>query len=314
MNMTTATAITPQYRKKPVVVSASQWLKNGDHPLDYSQTHDGFENGELRKFSPEERRANGWEGDIVRYFRTPDDSGARACEHCGKTMHFHGWIDTKEGGHIVCPGDWIITGVQGEHYPCKPDIFAASYEPAAAHPDLITIALDPDPRGVSVGVWQGARCIYNGVHPLPAIPGVSTVEDAQDERQAFEAWADEQGFVLDCDFFEVSGQYYDNDDTQLAYDIWRAARASAPAAGDTRALPPLDDDLIEILGRPNFACAELATLLRAGGHTIENKAEREQAAVIHFLLEHYLKHGADWHERVGAAFEAIAAQRQGDAA
>lgn len=84
--------------------------------------------------------------------------------------------------------------------------------------------------------------------------------------------------------------------------------APAPAAGD--ALPPLDDDLIEILGRPNFACAELATLLRAGGHSIKNKAEHEQAAVIHFLLGHYLKHGAAWHEHAGAAFEAIAQQAQ----
>ncbi len=31
----------------------------------------------------------------------------------------------------VSDGDWIITGVQGEHYPCKPDIFAATYEPVA---------------------------------------------------------------------------------------------------------------------------------------------------------------------------------------
>jgi hypothetical protein len=31
--------------------------------------------------------------------------------------------------HEVTPGDWIITGVQGEHYPCKPDIFALTYEP-----------------------------------------------------------------------------------------------------------------------------------------------------------------------------------------
>ncbi|WP_217482095.1 PGDYG domain-containing protein, partial [Achromobacter ruhlandii] len=120
-----------QFRKKPVVVQASQWFKNGDHPLDYSKTHDGLENGELRRFSPEERRANGWEGDIVRYYRHPDDSGERPCQHCGNTMHVHGWIDTKEGGHIVCPGDWIVTGVQGERYPCKPDIFAATYEAAA---------------------------------------------------------------------------------------------------------------------------------------------------------------------------------------
>jgi len=40
-----------------------------------------------------------------------------------------GWIDTLEGGHTVTPGDYIITGVKGEHYPCKPDIFAMTYEP-----------------------------------------------------------------------------------------------------------------------------------------------------------------------------------------
>lgn len=45
-------------------------------------------------------------------------------------MHNHGWIDTMEGGHIVCPGDWIITGVKGENYPCKPDIFETTYERA----------------------------------------------------------------------------------------------------------------------------------------------------------------------------------------
>jgi hypothetical protein len=118
----------PRYRKKPVVIEATQWHVNGDHALDYSVTHQGFEAGELREFSPEERKAQGWEGDIVRYFRRPDVSGTSACKHCGRTMHDHGWIDTLEGGHIVCPGDWIITGVKGEHYPCKPDIFAATYE------------------------------------------------------------------------------------------------------------------------------------------------------------------------------------------
>ena len=41
----------------------------------------------------------------------------------------YGWIKTLEGGHIVTPGDWIITGVKGEQYPCKPDIFQATYEP-----------------------------------------------------------------------------------------------------------------------------------------------------------------------------------------
>jgi hypothetical protein len=38
-------------------------------------------------------------------------------------------IDTLEGRALeVAEGDWIIIGVQGEKYPCKPDIFAATYE------------------------------------------------------------------------------------------------------------------------------------------------------------------------------------------
>ena len=40
-----------------------------------------------------------------------------------------GWsIDTLEGKHEVTNGDWIITGVKGERYPCKPDIFEMTYE------------------------------------------------------------------------------------------------------------------------------------------------------------------------------------------
>lgn len=118
-----------KFRKKPVVIEAHQWFKNGDHPNDYDRGHWGTENGVLREFSGSERKDNQWEGDVVRYFRHPEVSGAKACQHCGKTMHTHGWIDTLEGGHNVCPGDWIITGVKGERYPCKPDIFEATYEP-----------------------------------------------------------------------------------------------------------------------------------------------------------------------------------------
>ena len=50
-------------------------------------------------------------------------------------------IHTLEGVMTALPGDWIIRGIKGEIYPCKPDIFAATYEPAdqqpapgAAHP------------------------------------------------------------------------------------------------------------------------------------------------------------------------------------
>lgn len=39
-------------------------------------------------------------------------------------------ITTLEGAMEAMPGDYIIKGVKGEFYPCKPDIFAATYEPA----------------------------------------------------------------------------------------------------------------------------------------------------------------------------------------
>ena len=37
-------------------------------------------------------------------------------------------IHTLEGDHHASVGDWIITGVNGEQYPCKPDIFNKTYE------------------------------------------------------------------------------------------------------------------------------------------------------------------------------------------
>jgi hypothetical protein len=119
-----------KFRKKPVVIEATPWFKNGDHPEDYADDHQGLEGGELRTFTGDERKAKGWEGSVVRYYRTPAMDGGQPCKHCGQLMQDHGWIDTLEGGHIVCPGDYVITGVKGERYPCKPDIFAATYEPA----------------------------------------------------------------------------------------------------------------------------------------------------------------------------------------
>ncbi len=99
-----------KFRKKPVEVEATQWYKNGDHPDD----------GET----------DAVEGKIVRYFRNPSWDGEVECSVCGIRFHEHGWIDTLEAGHRVCPGDWIITGIAGELYPCKPDIFKETYEPS----------------------------------------------------------------------------------------------------------------------------------------------------------------------------------------
>ena len=62
--------------------------------------------------------------DAVQWFKHGDHS---AVEESLANDQF-GWIDTLEGGHIVTPGDYIITGVVGEIYPCKPDIFKMTYE------------------------------------------------------------------------------------------------------------------------------------------------------------------------------------------
>lgn len=122
-----------RFVKKPVEISATQWFRNGDHPLDHHPMDTKNPTGEDRKRYDDYLLT---EGKVVRYYRHPEVSGKATCQKCGNVMHAHGWIDTLEGGHIVCPGDWIITGVQGEHYPCKPDIFEATYQPAGdQHPD-----------------------------------------------------------------------------------------------------------------------------------------------------------------------------------
>lgn len=108
-----------KFRKKPVVIDATQWFKNGDHPNDDTRVIYGSVGEPFLS-----------EGKVVRYYRHPQVNGNMACSMCGGIFHIHGWIDTLEGGHIVCPGDWVITGVKGEHYPCKPDIFEQTYEPA----------------------------------------------------------------------------------------------------------------------------------------------------------------------------------------
>lgn len=92
------------FKKKPVIVQATQWFKMGDHPevLNY---HEAWDKG-YRHHNPAlvglASVRNGYNG--------------------------KGLIQTLEGWHEVTPGDWIITGVKGEHYPCKPDIFDLTYE------------------------------------------------------------------------------------------------------------------------------------------------------------------------------------------
>lgn len=94
----------PKFRKKPIVVEAEQWFKAMfilDVPGYYLK---------------------------VGYFRHPNIPGESLCSKCGKPFHDHGYIDTPDAGHQVCPGDWVITEADGKRYLCKPDIFTTTYE------------------------------------------------------------------------------------------------------------------------------------------------------------------------------------------
>lgn len=102
-----------KYKKKPIVIEAEQWFY-----VEYDKLPG---NGNTQEDQPVYHLSVG-------YYRHPDLDGQKECEHCGNIMHKHGWMDTMEGGHTVCPGDYIIKGIAGELYPCKPQIFKATYD------------------------------------------------------------------------------------------------------------------------------------------------------------------------------------------
>jgi hypothetical protein len=79
-----------KFRKKPVVIEAEQWFSWKDGPT-------GGVNG-------------------ICY------------ELCGAIAVSKPHVHTLEGMMMVSEGDWIIVGVKGERYPCKPEIFALTYE------------------------------------------------------------------------------------------------------------------------------------------------------------------------------------------
>lgn len=89
-----------KYRKKPVVVDAIQWT--------------GYNLSEITQFV----------GDKLKY--TICDTAWKAGKGAPVIMNMR--IETLEGEHIVTKGDYIIKGVKGEFYPCKPDIFEQTYE------------------------------------------------------------------------------------------------------------------------------------------------------------------------------------------
>lgn len=84
-----------KYRKKPVVIDAVQW------------------DGTMSSMD-----------DILAAYPSLDTVGKTY-----KGNECSDWtIRTLEGQHRVSKGDFVICGIKGEFYPCKPDIFAATYE------------------------------------------------------------------------------------------------------------------------------------------------------------------------------------------
>jgi hypothetical protein len=88
-----------RYRKKPVEIEAVQFTGTGESCTEITEFLGGSHSGKQR-----------W----------------------NSTTNTGGVILTLEGEMTFVPGDWIIRGVQGEFYPCKPDIFATTYEPVEA--------------------------------------------------------------------------------------------------------------------------------------------------------------------------------------
>ena len=94
-----------KFRKKPVVIEAFKWTG------DQNQTED-----------PE------WIVEALFRKKFNTDVGAAQFIQINGVTKIQ--IYTLEGNMVAEPGDFIIRGVKGEIYPCKPDIFEATYEPA----------------------------------------------------------------------------------------------------------------------------------------------------------------------------------------
>ncbi len=95
----------------------------------------------------------------------------------------------------------------------------------------------------------------------------------------------------------------------LLASIKSCVKASEDAAQAQHSVPErleLTDDLKNILGRPNFTCTHLAQALRQIGFVIDRKAEAEQAACLHWMLNHYLANGANWKVHAEAELKAAA--------
>ena len=99
-----------KFRKKPVVIDAMQY----DGSVVSAHAICKWVGLGLARFGPAKRNLDSpkWDGSLLEI----------------KTL------ESRDGYHEVSPRDWVIRGVKGEFYPCKPDIFEATYEPEEQPP------------------------------------------------------------------------------------------------------------------------------------------------------------------------------------
>lgn len=109
------------YRKRPVEITAMQWALPTDNSASLLGWLDENECPYLigDATAPETLRHPDGIAPTAGHYIRPDD---------GALM-----IRTLEGDMATSPGDYVIRGVAGEFYPCKPDIFAATYEEVTDH-------------------------------------------------------------------------------------------------------------------------------------------------------------------------------------
>lgn len=108
-----------KFKKRPTLIEATQWFRNGDHPDDESHQIDSSD-GSTRLS----------EGKVVREFKSLNIPGDRVCRICGNIMQKHGELTNSHNDvdEIICPGDYIITDSQGRRYKMPVKEFELMYE------------------------------------------------------------------------------------------------------------------------------------------------------------------------------------------
>jgi hypothetical protein len=235
----------------------------------------------------------GGQGDVLTRFRC---SGYDASDEAS---------EENTGGPIMVAdpeGEWVRAtdvlaarqpvGVSSDTLRALADRWASDRDYTGSPVDDIRALIDePTPARQPVG------------EPI-TVEAVATVRRNGDGERYFD-WLTEGGIAdLEVgDVLIVSDLAITDEDG--SGEVYTAPPAQAVDLGPAPAAIPDTPEVRDILGRPNFWCSPWANVLRMRGDEIPHKAEEEQAAVIRFMLNHYLANGTTWAETAGDELDAI---------